>query len=134
MSNVAPLHRAVLGLGSNTPGRRSINLITALNHLGRRVGKVLDVSSFYETQPYGPSSGTQLYINAVVVVETNLGIEEINMLLKSIEKEAGRDREADKHYIPIDIDLVIWDEEILRPHEIDRDYFARGWNELKRHV
>lgn len=127
-------HRAVLGLGSNTPGSRAVNLMAALNMIGRHIGKVADVSDFYETQPYGSNSGRLPYINAVAIVETSLSAEEIVPLLKQIENDCGRDRSEEDHRVAVDVDLVMWDDRVLREHEIDRDYFSRGWKEVSRHV
>lgn len=127
-------YRAVVGLGSNTQGNRATNLMGALNMIGRRIGRVAEVSNFYETQPYGPNSGTLPYINAVAIIETSLKAEEIESELKEIENDGGRDRADVNHLITIDIDLVMWNGIILRPHEIDRDYFARGWKEIKQYV
>ena len=118
-------YRAVVGLGSNTQGNRATNLMG---------GRVAEVSNFYETQPYGPNSGTLPYINAVAIIETSLKAEEIESELKEIENDGGRDRTDVNHLITIDIDLVMWNGIILRPHEIDRDYFARGWKEIKQYV
>lgn len=125
---------AVLGLGSNVCGRRATNLMGALNMIGRRIGRVTEVSNFYETQPYGSNSGTLPYINAVVIVETTLDRSEIETRLKEIEKDSGRDRSDPRHLITIDIDLVMYDGVVIRPHEINRDYFARGWKEVCHYV
>ena len=43
------MHKVYLSLGSNV-GDRAENLRTAIHHLGR-LGKVVAVSSFYETEP-----------------------------------------------------------------------------------
>ena len=128
------MNRAVLGLGSNTAGKRATNLMAALNMIGRRIGRVAEVSNFYETLPYGANSGKCPYINAVAIVETKLRADEILPLLKEIEDSCGRDRTSDRHEISVDVDLVMWNSDILRPHEIDRDYFARGWKEVQGYV
>ena len=128
------MYKAVLGLGSNTCGSRATNIMGALNMIGRRIGRVAEVSNFYETSPLGPNSGTHPYINAVAIVETALAQEEIESRLKEIEYDSGRDRHDPNHMITIDIDLVLWNGIVIRPHEIDRDYFARGWKEVCRYV
>lgn len=102
--------------------------------IGRRIGRVAEVSNFYETSPFGPNSGIHPYINAVAIVETALAQEEIETRLKDIENDSGRDRNDPNHMITIDIDLVMWNGVVIRPHEIDRDYFARGWKEVSRYV
>jgi 2-amino-4-hydroxy-6-hydroxymethyldihydropteridine diphosphokinase len=43
------MHKVYLSLGSNV-GDRAENLRTAIDHLGS-LGKVVTVSSFYETEP-----------------------------------------------------------------------------------
>lgn len=128
------LHKAVLSLGSNVYGSRSNNLMGALNMIGRNIGRITDVSNFYETQPYGPNSGNTPYLNAVAIVETPFCKDKIESQLKDIEDATGRDRMSTNHNITIDIDLVILDGQILRPCEIERDYFIRGWKEVKRYV
>ncbi len=124
----------MLGLGSNTAGTRATNLMAALNMIGRRIGRVAEVSNFYETLPYGANSGTVPYINAVAIVETPLCADEIQRRLKEIEDSCGRDRTSARHEISVDVDLVMWNSDVLRPHEIDRDYFARGWREVQGYV
>lgn len=136
MTDTTPerMNRAVLGLGSNTAGTRATNLMAALNMIGRRIGRVAEVSDFYETLPYGANSGKAPYINAVAIVETPLHAEEIQRLLKEIEDSCGRNRTSDQHEISVDVDLVMWNSDVLRPHEINRDYFARGWKEVQGYV
>lgn len=127
-------YKAVLGLGSNTCGCRATNLMGALNMIGRHIGRVAEVSNFYETRPFGPNSGNVPYINAVAVIETDLDKDQIETLIKKIENDAGRDRNDPDHRITIDIDLVVWNGVILRPQEIDREYFSRGWKEVGKYV
>ena len=53
------MHKIYLGLGSNL-GNRKENLAYAIRFIGERVGKVLRVSSFIETEPWGFESENSL--------------------------------------------------------------------------
>jgi 7,8-dihydro-6-hydroxymethylpterin-pyrophosphokinase len=51
--------------------------------------------------------------------------------LKDWEAECGRTQvDTLEGIIPIDLDLVIWDEHIKRPKDFERHYFNLGYREL----
>ena len=52
-------------------------------------------------------------------------------MLKKWEADHGRTMEDTlSGVIKIDLDLVIWNEHILRPKDFERHYFNRGYREL----
>lgn len=126
------LHNAVIGLGSNVAGQRRKAIEEALEWLGR-AGTNMVISEIYETNPWGKPEEGPRYRNAVAKLETTLSAETLNEMLKKYELEHGRDDEARKAgRVPIDLDIVIWDGEALRPHEINRDYFTIGFKQTEK--
>ncbi len=106
--------RATVALGSNL-GDRLGQLRTGVDGL-TRLGEVAAVSSLYETEPVGgPVQGS--YLNAVLVLETDLEPEELLAGLHQIEGESDRTR--DVHWGPrtLDLDLITYDSrQVDSPH------------------
>ena len=104
-----------LGLGSNL-GDKQKNIEKALTLISERVGEILALSDFYETDPWGYDS-TNSYINAAVKAETMLNPEELLSVTQEIEQETGRDKKTscgDYHDRIIDIDILLFDNLILQ--------------------
>ena len=104
-----------LGLGSNLGDKRK-NIEKAITLISERVGEILALSDFYETEPWGYAS-TNSYINAAVKAETMLLPEELLSVAQEIEKESGRDKKTSSgDYLDriIDIDILLYDDLILQ--------------------
>ena len=104
---------AYLGLGTNVGNKRG-NLVTAAALLAERVGDVLALSDKYETEPWGIESDNT-FLNAVIVMTTELSPMELLDATRLIEIEMGRIEKSDGAYHDriIDIDLLMVDEQIL---------------------
>ncbi len=95
--------RVALGLGSNL-GDRLGRLRAALDAIAS-LGRVVAVSPLYETSPVGgPDQGR--YLNAVVVIDTDLGPEELHDKTRQIEVEQDRVRAERWGPRTLDIDVV----------------------------
>jgi 2-amino-4-hydroxy-6-hydroxymethyldihydropteridine diphosphokinase len=97
--------RAALALGSNL-GERLSHLCHAVESLGT-LGEVVATSSVYETEPVGgPAQGP--YLNAVVIIDTNL--EPVRLLdeILRIEQEEGRRRTVRWGPRTLDLDLLLY--------------------------
>lgn len=103
-----------LALGSNIKDKYS-NLTRAKELLSERVGKILALSSFYETEPWGFDSENH-FLNAVILIGTSLQPFEILDITQRIEEEMGRTRRNDGFYHDriIDIDLLLYGSLALR--------------------
>lgn len=102
-----------LGLGSNLGDKRS-NIIRALNRLTATGDiQIRQVSSLYETEPMGfleqPS-----FFNAVAAIETPQPPQALLHTCLAVEKELGRIRVA--HWGPrtIDIDLLLYHDQVIQ--------------------
>lgn len=97
-----------LGLGSNL-GHREETLHRALEMIKERVGKIVSLSAFYETEPYGFES-ENLFLNAACCVETSLSPLEILSATQTVECELGRtSKSADGIHTDrvVDIDILL---------------------------
>src|SRR5262245_29514015 len=114
-----PSH-AYLLLGSNI-GDREAHLYFAIREINARAGKILKASSVYETEPWGVTNQAN-YLNAAVLLETDLDPESLIHRLRDLEREAGRTDQ--KKYAPrtLDIDILFYDhlvwksEDLIIPH------------------
>jgi GTP cyclohydrolase-4 len=104
------LHRVYLGLGGNL-GDRQGNILQALQYVQARTS-VIEVSSFYETEPVGYLDQPK-FLNAACVLETELPPGDLLHLLKWIEKRMGRRESFRDAPRPIDMDILFYDDLVL---------------------
>lgn len=126
----APLKHYVLSIGSNLEPReqRIKGVEVALEWLRTKLMNV-KASSVYET-PEVHGIGTP-YFNSVLAGDTPLELEELNEMLKEYELSHGRDAESRvRKIVPIDIDIVICDDRIIRPRDYAQDFFKIGYYEI----
>lgn len=115
------MNKALLSIGTNDD--REANL--ALCHqLLDSVFEKIHYSKTSITEPYGVKYQNE-FLNQLAIVYTKKSKEDISKRLKELEKEIGR-KASDKEtgIVVIDIDLVIWNEEVLKPTDITRNYIA----------
>lgn len=106
--------QAYFGLGTNL-GDKEQNLRLAVQHIEERIGKVVSLSAFYATAPWGFASDNA-FLNAVICVETSLPPLEILSVTQSIEKEMGRTHKSVNGVYSdrvIDIDLLLYGDLVL---------------------
>lgn len=107
-----------LGLGTNL-GDKEVQLRTAVNEIEKRIGRIMILSAFYTTIPWGFTS-EHTFLNAACAVETFLDPYELLSVTQDIEKNLGRKHKSvDHHYADrlIDIDILFFDQIII--HEAD---------------
>ena len=119
----------VLSIGSNSADREDqmTNCIAWL----RGIAILSKLSSVYNSPA---SNGKDPdYLNAVAEITTALTHPELTKLLKDYERQCGRTPQSKSlGSIPIDIDIVMWNGEVLRPKDFAQYYFAKGWNEINK--
>ena len=120
-------HLAYLSLGSNIDA--AINLKKAVELL-RGAGRIQAASSVWETEAVG-SQGPN-FLNAAVVYQTSYTRSMLkDQVLHHIENQMGRVRTSDKNAPrPIDIDIILFDNEIIDSELWARLYIARPFAEL----
>lgn len=104
----------VIMLGSNY-GEREANIDAAVEAL-RRYIDIDHVSHDIDSPDYTGRSAD--YLNRIITGTTTLSLGAIKAILKETEALLGRDRTAIGS-VPIDIDVVIYDEAIVKPGEFN---------------
>ena len=101
---------AYLSLGSNI-GDREYFLREAISRL-RTLGRVVSVSSLYETEPVEVTDQAW-FLNCAVELETDRTPEELMSELLEIERQMGRERNKKKAPRTIDIDMVLFGDAVV---------------------
>ncbi len=109
---------AYLGLGSNL-GNRFENLSQSVERL-RAVDdiEVREISPVYETDPVGVPEQPR-YLNAVLRVETVLEAEKLLGTCLAIESSMGRVRTERWGARNIDIDILLYEDQVVRSGELN---------------
>lgn len=128
---------AYLGLGSNI-GNRERYLECAVRAISElQPSKTLKTSSIYETEPWGNRS-QQPFLNQVIQVDTTLSPEKFFEECQAIEKRLGRERGERWGPRTMDIDILLFGEEIVdndilqipHPRLADRRFVLEPLNEV----
>jgi len=138
-------NKVYLSLGSNI-GNRQKYIESAIELIGKtqRI-KILKKSGLYETSPVGYVE-QDLFLNAVIKIETDFSAREILKIINKIENELDRKREIKWGPRTIDIDILIFSDkkidetDLIIPHKemlnrlfvlvplieiYDREYFEK---------
>ena len=103
---------AFVGIGSNL-GDREAHVRAALDRLGAEEGiEIVAVSRLRETEPVGPVEQGP-FLNGAVEVETELPARELLSRLLDVEARLGRVRAERFGPRTIDLDLLVYGDEIL---------------------
>ena len=109
------LNLVYLSLGSNV-GNREKNLREAIHRL-EGLGRVTEVSSFYETEPV-EFTEQPWFINCAVALETERLASELMHEFLTIEREMGRQRLQKKGPRIIDIDILLFGDQIVNTPDL----------------
>lgn len=113
------MNECIIGIGSNI--NPEDNIKNSLTILEREV-QVKGVSSWVKTTPIGITDQDD-FVNSAVKICTTMTKEELVHYLKKLEDRLGRDRTLPK-FGPrvIDLDIIVWNNEI-----VDNDYYVRDF-------
>ena len=105
------MSRAAIGIGANL-GDREATIRESIARIAG-LGVIGAVSSLYETAPWGKTD-QPAFINAAVVLETDLDPRALLDALLAIERGLGRDRSSEERWGPrtIDLDILLYDDRI----------------------
>jgi 2-amino-4-hydroxy-6-hydroxymethyldihydropteridine diphosphokinase len=106
---------AYLSLGSNV-GDREAQLREARRQLGA-IGRVVSVSSYYETEPVG-FTDQPWFLNCALALETGQTPQQLMASILGIEQEMGRERRQKNGPRTIDIDILLFDDSIVNSVEV----------------
>lgn len=103
-----------VGLGTNL-GDKEQNLRDAVQKIEEQIGKVVSLSAFYVTAPWGFTSENS-FLNAAACVETELPPLDVLQKTQTIERELGRMKKSINGTYSdrlIDIDLLMYEDLVL---------------------
>ena len=124
--------KAVVALGSNLEHRK-LNIDIAITHLEVLLQN-LKVSPYIETKPVGGPDQND-FLNAVVIGNCELTPESLLAELLKIEDQMGRVREVKWGPRIIDLDLIVYGEQVIDtvflklPHPLakSREFVLKPW-------
>ena len=121
-------HICIIGLGSNTD--REFSFSRAYKSLAATFPDIV-YSSLMETEPVFFKHNTSLFYNQIALFTTTQSVDHVHSVLKQIEHAIGR-REEHKlqEKILIDLDLIKFDDQVIKPQDFLRDYVRDGMNEV----
>ena len=103
-----------LGLGTNL-GDKKKNIEVALRKIEKQIGKIISLSAFYVSEPFGFDSNN-LFLNCAVEIKTRLSPYKLLTITQLIESEMGR---LTKSYLNgyadriIDIDILFYGDSVI---------------------
>lgn len=106
---------AYLSIGSNL-GNRENNVREAIERL-ESIGTVMSTSSLYETEPV-EFIDQPMFLNAAVKFSTSRSPMELITRLLQIEKGMGRERTQKKGPRTIDLDILLFGEQVINTSEL----------------
>ena len=136
--------KVYVGIGTNL-GDKEQNLRDAVQKIEEQIGKVVSLSAFYVTAPWGFTSENS-FLNAAACVDTDLSPLAVLQETQAIERELGRTKKSvDGVYSDrlIDIDLLFYEDlvlsvisasgaELILPHPLmaERDFVMKPLAEI----
>jgi 2-amino-4-hydroxy-6-hydroxymethyldihydropteridine diphosphokinase len=130
------MNKAYLLTGGNE-GDRYQNMQQARTNIELICGQILQVSSLYETAPWGKTDQPD-FLNQVLLIQTRLKPRELLGAILSIEEKGGRKRTAKNAPRTIDIDILFYTHLVLdepglsipHPRLADRRFVLEPLNEI----
>ncbi len=115
------MNKALLSIGTNEDRESNLSLC---HQFLNNIFTDISYSDTSVTMPYGTTYKND-FLNQLAVIYTDRDKDEVIRLLKSIEKDMGRNGvDKENGIVKIDIDLVIWNNNVLKPEDFTRSYIA----------
>ncbi len=104
------MNKAFLLTGGNM-GEREENLLAAIEHINQHCGLITNSSSLYETAAWG-NTEQPAFLNQALEIETELTARQLMRRILKVEKLMGRVRKEKYGPRLIDIDILLYADEI----------------------
>lgn len=114
------MHSCYICIGSNTEPQ--VHLAWARAELSTHFPDIV-FGDEVVSKPYGLQHNLSLFHNQTACFRSSLTADELQALFKDMERRAGRLPEHKcMETVLLDIDLICFDDEILKPSDIGRSY------------
>lgn len=115
------MNKLLISLGSNEDAETNMSIC---RNLLAEIFELIIYSDTSVTSPYGKHYKND-FLNQLAFALTEMEIEEVTQKLKLLEKKIGRlPEDKGKGIVKIDIDLIEWNNTIMKEEEWSRDYIA----------
>jgi len=121
------LNKVVIGVGSNIDPENNVEKAknAVVNH-----HNLIKVSSFIETEPIGCKNQDN-FLNGAFLIETEMDATALKFWLKNLEKKLGRVESENKDGPrTIDLDIIVWNGEVVDKEVYEREFLINSINEL----
>ena len=120
-------HHCLLCMGSNT--NRSAQLSVARKALCATFPDI-HFGEMMETEAIG-SGFHSPFSNQLARFSTTLSPDSVHDIFKELEQRSGRiPEDKAQGVVKLDIDLLVFDNKILKPEDMEREYIRRGMSVL----
>ena len=121
-------NKAIISIGSNE--HRTTNVKKVMEILSKLFPSIR-FSTPQLTEPVDMSEDAKAFLNLIALFETELDRETLQAKLKKLEERLGRDHDDDEEgIIPMDLDIIEWNDEVYKPQDMIRPYVVAGLEEL----
>lgn len=121
-------NKAIVSIGSNQERTKNVKHVMAM--LSKHFPNIR-FSTPQLTEPIDLPEDAKPFLNLLALIETELDRETLNARLKKIEEKLGRDPDDDEEgIIPMDLDIIEWNDEVFKPRDMVRPYVVAGLDEL----
>lgn len=113
------MNTAVISIGSNEDSEKNVEYCKQLLD---SIFTTIHYSDTSITKPYGTQYRHD-FLNQLALTETEMDLSEVVKTLKLLEKKMGREVEdKNKGLVKIDIDLIKWNDTIVKEEDWQRNY------------
>ena len=117
----------LIGLRSNLGNRREMLDRAVASLAGRPQVSVVAKSRWHETSPVGGPADQPTFCNGAAVIETSLGPAELLAALQAVENELGRVRTERWGPRIIDLDLLLFGDQVLETPSLAVPHPRMAW-------
>jgi 2-amino-4-hydroxy-6-hydroxymethyldihydropteridine diphosphokinase len=131
-----------LSLGSNL-GDKEQNITKAIALIDEKIGRVVCVSDYYYSEPWGYSS-LNSFVNCCCIVKSDLNVNDILVHTQAIELTIGRKEKKKNGYEDrlIDIDIIFYGDQLVDSDKLSiphknfrkRDFVLLPMNQLSNKI
>ena len=122
------MNTALISLASNDKDKEQ-TLINIREKISQDV-TILHQTSVYKTIAVGTSHPSE-YANALLLIETEDDYDSLRNKFKKYEQQAGRTPLSKQQgIIPLDIDIISWNDVILKKQDLQYEYMKIGLDML----
>lgn len=116
--------QVLISIGSNTTEKH--NILTQIIETIGQISHIIAHTPIFDTPAEGCSSSTP-YANALILASLDENYDILREKFKQWEIDYGRTHQLKQQgIIPLDIDIIMWDNTILKERDMQMNYMKTG--------